>query len=34
MSKSNFIIFINKINAKKGELKLIKELPPRDINSL
>ena len=34
ISRSNSIIFIDEINAKKGELKPIEELPPRDINSL
>lgn len=34
MFKSNFITFTDEINAKKGVLKPIKELPLRDINSL
>jgi len=34
MSKSNFITFIDEIDAKKGEPKPVEELPPRDINSL
>jgi len=34
MSKSNFIIFINEINTKRREPKPVKELPPRNINSL